>query len=443
MLHLMKRRFACVSARHSIVQRSALIQTGDSPFCEHLQTFSAGQRGMHSFSPLRSSGQSPFSEDGFADLPFAKRRGSNRNSQDSLSNRFNRHWPSISKKWRERKSTTSSSGPNVRSAPPSRSSSFQGSFVQESLANYLGPLHAATSPTTPITSRPESTTSAASVSAWHAFDNAFNASPPAITEDPIDREQLNSTPLLPPLLTDMRNQAEEVVQSPLQSPSVALYSAPTSIAGTPVSSPQARALPTPPLSAKPSFASLGLGRVNHANHTYKAREDNEVETFEEYWADQLGHSDYDINPKPYRPGRRDFASCQVLLENWKAARVEFIRHAADIREHYGPSSKVYKLTAEKWRGIDAQWRWNFEEASALAGVSSSDSSLRTLPEMQSAPDIPSLEYDPRNPDKFLNVGKADMVGPMIQQQSKVQQKPAKKAWFLKVLTDPLSLLPRQ
>lgn len=258
-------------------------------------------------------------------------------------------------------------------------------------------------------------------------DDTFEPSDCGSTDDPIDREGLSSTPLLPPLLSDRFIAQDEAQQSPLQSPSVASYSENTSLANLPLQSPVATALPTPPLSTKASVASISTHKVHREP---------------DYWSVKLGHANFEIEPAPYLPTYCTRQSCQRLLEDWECARLAYMRIATRVNEHCGPSSPTYKLTEAKWAQIDDQWRANLAQANAEAQANGEEPVQQCLAETALSK-IPSLT-DPKQPAKFLNVAEDQIVGPMVQYVKPVQppSPTTRKSGFWSILRQPTSLFGR-
>lgn len=354
-------------------------------------------------------------------------------STGKIGSRISRRLPSISSRWHNRKPTTSISSPTVRSAPPSRSASANYHSAKTSLASYLEPhetmlLFAPWDRFISDTSRrPSSPTLPDPIDLWAGRD----------VQDPIDRKELASTPLLPPVLTDMRSQRDDAIQSPLQSPSVATPSSAATFADTPLSSPIFNNGHTPPLSAKPSFASMARVHSNHmprpsAEAGYSGSADEL-----DYYNIKLGHANFHIFPEPYVPERFDEESCDRLLADWETARHEYMRQAYAISQNYGPTSNTYKLTSEKWALIDRQWQANVERSRAEAEALGERPRQDVLPEMASVAQIPSLPFDPQNPEKFPSLHEGGIVGPMVQ-YAKVQRTPSKRKNFLKLLLEPFS-----
>jgi hypothetical protein len=206
------------------------------------------------------------------------------------------------------------------------------------------------------------------------FDDRLSESPAPIeiTKSPVNREEEQpqaTTPLLPPIFSELSRKSSPI-QSPLQSPTIAtapVFSTPAS--PTPTSTPQLPSLPSPPLSTKPSLASMpARSRANTATTPIPQipvlcmlDEQNE-----DIWAKKLGHADFSIYPEPYTPETIDIDSFEELRANHDMARSNYQRHRAETGENYGPTSKVYILTQEKWNYVNAQWDSEIERmASAL------------------------------------------------------------------------------
>lgn len=409
--------------------RSKLIIVGDSLFCEHQRPRQSRSAEVMPLSAASRTSDRGTSDDGFSDMTSTERRGSGGSSGDSISTRVSRRWPSISKRLRHRKTTTSASNPSIRSAPPSRSSSARKPSLRQSLATHLGT--PAGMPTTTATARQsEGNGSNLSISSWpfSTTSTAFETVQES-EQDPIERQELSATPLLPPVLAELRSQEEDGPQSPLQSPSIASPSATESTFSSPVTSPVTQSIRSPPLSAKPSFASIGTGLSKYAAHSSPDVPHLRMSEEIDEWAIKLGHANFHIVPEPYIPMTCDSQSCNRLLGDWKAAQVEYLRQAARISEHYGPTSRTYKLACQKWEEIEAQWQLYFSEAHRKAEASGETLNLEPLQEAQSF----------TIPDKFPNIDDADIVGPMVQ-YAKVQQSPPKKSTLLRLFTDPASIL---
>lgn len=158
------------------------------------------------------------------------------------------------------------------------------------------------------------------------------------------------------------------------------------------------------------------------------------------WAIKLGHANFHILPEPYFPESCDLPSCKRLLEDWESARIEYMRQAARTSEHYGPTSQTMKLTEQKWAGIDAEWKRNHEVAVSRAAASGEGPVYQPLAEIAALSKVPSLN-DPQNAGKSPKLDESEIYAPMVQ-YAKIQRRPSKKANFLRLFTDPASLLGR-
>ncbi|KAK3626906.1 hypothetical protein LTR56_019532 [Elasticomyces elasticus] len=407
----------------------------DTPFCEHMQTPRVSEVATPtSCTPEWTAGDEYFGDDG--NLPgtrTSKRRKSIEQSNESLTSRLSRRWPSISARWRDRRPTTSVSDPKIQSAPPSRSSSVRLPALRHSLIAHLDPNQMLTPPETPTDGQPELNELRRPRGLSRA-SKPIDIMIPEHTFDSAEQQELISTPLLPPMMAEHVGHSQETLQSPLQSPSVA-EPGNISLLGTPAMTPLSTGIPTPPLSSRPSMASFGVGRALQPSADIPAMS---ISTESDPWAMKLGHANFHITPEPYYPGVCDLSACKRLLDDWESARAEFMRQASRISEHYGPTSQIYKFTELKWAEIDAVWRANHESANNEAGVSTETTLYQPLAETTALSLMPSLN-DPQQPSKFPKIDDADIVGPMVK-YTKIQRQPSRKPAFLKLFTDPASLL---
>ncbi|KAK5086075.1 hypothetical protein LTR70_007310 [Exophiala xenobiotica] len=231
-----------------------------------------------------------------------------------------------------------------------------------------------------------------------------------------------TTPLLPPAMLNM-HMHDSPVQSPLQSPSIAPaafgHSARKSTDQQPFSF-----LPSPPLSARPSVASMPRSRANTATqdipslHLSGDRLDP--------WAMKLGHADFSIHPEPYQPTIIDLDSYKEFRANWEQARKQYAQHLARTVEHYGDTSKVYKLTEEKWSSIDEQWKqYDGRLNKALSpqlqrlsdGPATPDSPVSLLEKPVTRVVVPQMDKS----GKFPEIGDTDIVGPLSVGVAKVPE----------------------
>nr|OQO18617.1 hypothetical protein B0A51_15022 [Rachicladosporium sp. CCFEE 5018] len=402
----------------------------DTPFCAH-QT-SRDSRTTVIISPTPE--WSPGDDAAIASLPSFQRRRSGELSHESLVTRISRGWPSVSSRWRDHKPTTSLSNPHIHSAPPSRSSSVRLGSLRQSLSAQLDSRNNMTPPYTPIEpSLPEMDFSRRARGAPSPLEISM-----PVSEDPIDGRDLASTPLLPPTMENLMKDTHHEVQSPLQSPTVAESADSFRRHHTPILTPTFTSMPTPPLSSTPSIASFGQYSSGHIPRTCDIPPMN-ISDNGDVWASKLGHANFHITPAPYFPEHCSPCNCKRLLDDWEAARKDWMQQQAHLSEHYGPTSQIFRLATEKWTQIDAIWRANHELATAQAGVANTDSTVhQPLAETAPLTRLPSLN-DPQQPAKFPKIEDADIVGPMVQ-YAKIQRRPSKRQGFLRLFTDPASLL---
>jgi len=131
------------------------------------------------------------------------------------------------------------------------------------------------------------------------------------------------------------------------------------------------------------------------------------------WAERLGHANFEIIPEPYLPSRSDLTSCSKLVDAWAHARSEYSKHYARTTTHFGSSSKILRLTEEKWSELDDTWRRNVATATAQGRRSGDLPPNYTPLEPSPVARIPTLN-DPSSEGKFPKLGDDDIVGPMVQ-----------------------------
>ena len=260
-------------------------------------------------------------------------------------------------------------------------------------------------------------------------------------------EHLVTTPLLPPLMMDASANTRVVpMQSPLQSPSVADPSddsfPETGPAIDTVTASQLVGLPSPPLSTKPSVSSFHRANLNLSGQLTPSSEIPGIVIADpdDEWANKLGHANFSIYPEPYLPDNFDLEACRQLRANWDLARCNYTKHLVRTGEHYGATSKTYKLTEQKWAAIDAIWRRHNDLTIKNTAESSSDAFARlkhtTLSDgsRNIMTKIPSLN-DPRSGCKFPQLGDEDIVGPMVQVAAQLRRSPSKKTKLFRFLTE--------
>lgn len=284
-----------------------------------------------------------------------------------------------------------------------------------------------------LRSRANSTSSTFFNSATRVNSQSSMSSPTRVSESrfsdgslaPIDIENVNrldeeetaaedmalkaSTPLLPPLLSDYPAMvANSGVSSPLQSPSVVELREETDVM-TPMSA-SASIHPTPPLSTRPSIASMGRARgCTMRTISGEGAPPLVLTELNDEWAAKLGHANFTIQPEPYILESCDAISFRQFREDWDAARCNYAKHLVRTGEHYGVTSLIYRLTEEKWESVELKWKQNYGtivtdggKFGAVLGLTMSN--LRPNETVK----IPRL-YDN---DKFPEMGDEEIVGPM-------------------------------
>ena len=372
----------------------------------------------------------------FTPDPCAKRQraeDSPLSPMDGIRSRMPSILRSPSRKWRSRKVTPNNVMPersqeNSRSrANSTRAPSIAGSTLES------GEAKGVQLPPTPTRSAFDDQLEDAYLSI-----DTHKANLSTTEEEIVDREAKPTTPLLPPILTQIPAHIREVpYQSPLQSPTVAEPEA-SSALNSPLPTPRMAGLPSPPLSSKPSIASFkhqrGLPVISPSSEIPPML----INEPNDHWADQLGHANYAIEPQPYFPEEPTMMACKTLRADWDMARYNFQKHIARTGEHYGTSSKVFRLTEQKWAEIDREWKRNVETAwaslpeEATEGDASSPRA-RDTPSLELAPQsatvapmpaplmkMPSLN-GPKSEGKFPMLGDEGIVGPMEQFPSLAMQ----------------------
>jgi hypothetical protein len=116
-----------------------------------------------------------------------------------------------------------------------------------------------------------------------------------------------------------------------------------------------------------------------------------------------------------------------------------MKQAFMISENYGPTSQTYKLTSEKWAQIDREWQTNLDRARTEAEALGETPHHENLAQTVSVSRMPSLPFDPKNPEKFPALNEDGIVGPMVQ-YTKIQRTPSRRKNFLKLLLEPTGFL---
>ncbi|OJD33592.1 only proline and serin are matching in the corresponding protein [Diplodia corticola] len=379
-------------------------------------------------SPVFEFADGPFGDDG--ESRYSPRRRRSGDSPASISSRVGERFPSLTRKWKDRRTPSGLSRETTRASTPSggrssRASSNAGSVVPSVNAS--------------LTELPQSPAR----SSIERDDELTPTSPIDIVrpreddDDAMERERLASTPLLPPVMCGKVASSEKDWQSPLQSPTVADSNATFSAMNSPLGTPQAPMMQTPPLSTRPSIASFRHGRpggmVPSSDIPPMTISDDDSEQDE--WAEKLGHANFTILPKPYMPDVCDGAAYRELFANWERARLNFTKHLVRTGEHFGATSKTYRLTEQKWAEVDSQWKKFHDAAVACATWDGLDHATGPTPsEPPPLMTLPALE-DPKKPGQFPKLGDEDIVGPMVQAAARSLPRSSKKASWAKFLSD--------
>ena len=202
-------------------------------------------------------------------------------------------------------------------------------------------------------------------------------------------------------------------------------------------------MPSPRLSTKPSNSSFHRNNNNRPGHLIPSSEIPPILIADanDEWANKLGHANFTVYPEPYMPECFDVEACRQLRANWDLARCNYTKHLVRTGEHYGVTSKTYKLTEEKWAAVDATWRKN-NDTTINNTVESGSDAFATLKHTTLGDGgnnnimtkIPSLN-DPRSGGKFPQLGDEDIVGPMVQVAAQLQRSPSKKAKIFKFFAE--------
>jgi len=342
----------------------------------------------------------------------SKRPRSSENVGPSLHRRLSRRIGSMSRRLKNRSGT----GPQLSvmthvSAPPSRAGSTTSAQIISPAMSAISQ-HESYLPPSP---------------AYDNMEHSRRSSYSHIDEEMEDRtpEELPqaATPLLPPVLSEHFG-PDDTVNSPLQSPSIAptpaVLSSRTSLDSSPVA--HIAGLPSPPLSTKPSMVSIH--QRSRANTTTAALPEIPPLQLghEDPWSHALGHANFNIRPEPYLPQVFDLESYTEFRSNWDVARSNYAKHLVRTSEHYGSTSKVFKLTVEKWTSIERCWKAYHDAQEKIVGPQ--------LQELKRASDEAPLDSQPPKwplekplsrivmPEiddkcgKFPELGDSDIVGPM-------------------------------
>ncbi|KAJ2893775.1 putative only proline and serine are matching in the corresponding protein [Zalerion maritima] len=250
----------------------------------------------------------------------------------------------------------------------------------------------------------------------------FDSSDSIGIPQPIDIEKANArlsiekdrsmatTPLLPPVMTATDSSSPKPpppvsphlsFQPPQHAQQQQQAAPPTSVSQQPTPKAENLAsplLPSPPLSSKPSVSEF---RPLHASSEIPS-------IIQDEWSDRLGHANFTIMPRPYRPEQKDMEALRQLRADWDAARMAYGRHIARIGEHYGHTSKTYSLTEAKWRETQHEWQSIHD---ALVDQIADSTQMEDSNALERVPiTVPKLHS---MGNKFPNRGDEDIVGPMM------------------------------
>jgi hypothetical protein len=232
---------------------------------------------------------------------------------------------------------------------------------------------------------------------------------PADDEDAVGSKA--TTPLLPPVWSEFPFMASSSdVTSPLQSPTVAESFDKDTL--PPMTSARTSMHRSPPLSTKPSVASLTSrprGMTLMTSISGDGAPPLVLNEVSDEWSFKLGHANFTIQPEPYVPETSDATAFRKFREDWDTARTNYAKHLVRTGEHYGETSMIYRLTQEKWQGIEDEWKKNLEtivtndvKFGAILGLTKSNMSPTDTVK------IPRLHDN----EKFPELGDEEIVGPM-------------------------------
>ena len=309
--------------------------------------------------------------------PAPKRQRADPSALDGLAAKINAIKPSLSRKWKSRKASPTvplsgaSREPSLSRANSTRAPSFSSVTIESNKAH-------------PYPLPPTPTKSALEESIEEVYGEFLDDPSHPVEEsetDHMENQAKPTTPLLPPLMTaSIPDHLKEVpYQSPLQSPSVAGPDFPSAHC-SPMSTPQVTSLPSPPLSTRPSTASFQRHHSQRGQQVSAPLNSPQIvpsteippyllDTPQDEWTDALGHANFHIFPEPYCPAHPTARSCKQLRKDWSTASKAFRAHLSYVQEHYGPTSRTYLMTEEKWATIDAIWKRNMDACIAAEAIS--------------------------------------------------------------------------
>jgi hypothetical protein len=380
---------------HSLANDYSLYFASESQDAPHTQDsprgFTVGEHGDYSTTSL--------------DHYHFKRQKSGDSPAPSLHHRLSSRLGSMSRRLRAR----SGAGPQLSivthtSAPVSRAGSVTSAHFMSPAMSAISK-HESYLPPSP---------------AQETMNSSMYEEAPMIDEDMQDvaaDQPQATTPLLPPVFTE-QDTHQTVVQSPLQSPSIA-PTAPVVSSRTSIDAQQLAGLPSPPLSTKPSIVSMHQRSRTNTGTTPLAEIPPLQLISEDPWSHALGHNDFNIHPEPYLPEVFDVESYTEFRKNWDHARRNYAKVLHRAIENSGPTSRVCKLTEEKWASIDKVWKQYYQELDQVLGPqlkrisdrSQSGTHTPSVPLEKPASRVIMPEIDDKC-GKFPELGDCEIVGPM-------------------------------
>ncbi|KAJ5585233.1 uncharacterized protein N7459_005033 [Penicillium hispanicum] len=371
----------------------------DSLEDQYFQHFDCGMSIADDPFPLDATDGYDLSDTGMEIPSSPEKRRSDSLSMKGVS-RIGSHISTISTKWRSRRASGSPERDMFPEALRSRANSAASSAFASPVVSPISRIDSQIppSPARTIFEERVSDSGARPIDISHVN---------SLSQDDNDTQQA-TTPLLPPFMGDEPTSVvASRVQSPLQSPSVADVSDSGRYALA--SDPRLAGIPSPPLSSKPSVASISRPRASTVRTVSGDAAPFMLSDPNDEWANKLGHANFTIQPEPYQHTTCDLDNLHQLRADWDVACCNFAKHLVRTGEHYGVTSNIYKLTVEKWDCINREWR--AQHQAMLNQLGSVDGVALTL--TQSLHPCEQVRI-PRLHDnaKFPEMGDEDIVGPM-------------------------------